>query len=128
MIVKTRADVEGGNGDTTLSGGNARTLRYLLRDDGVGFTVSDIRIKAGSEAVLHYKNHIEANLVIEGEGTVEDMATGEVHPLEPGVIYVLDQHDRHRARARTAMRLICVFTPPLVGGEVHDEDGSYPTL
>jgi len=24
------------------------------------------------------------------------------------------------------MRLICVFTPTLVGGEVHDEDGAYP--
>ena len=128
MIVKTAKDIEGGKGDTSLGGGDARTLRYLLRDDGVGFTVSDIRIEAGSEAVLHYKNHIEANLVIEGEGTVEDMATGEVHQLAPGTIYVLDRHDRHRARATTAMRLICVFTPPLVGGEVHDEDGSYALL
>jgi len=24
------------------------------------------------------------------------------------------------------MRLICVFTPPPVGGEVHDADGAYP--
>ena len=128
MIVKTREDVEGGKGDTTLSGGNARTLRYLLREDGVGITVSDITVGAGGNKILHYKNHIEANLVIEGEGTVEDMATGEVHQLKPGTIYVLDKHDRHRLNATTPMRLICVFTPALVGGEVHDEDGSYPLL
>ena len=128
MIVKTREDIEGGKGDTTLGDGGARTLRYLLRDDGVGFTVSDIRVKAGGDVILHYKNHIEANLVLEGEGTLEDMATGEVYNLEPGVIYVLDKHDRHHVTTRTAMRLICVFTPPLVGGEVHDEDGSYPLL
>ena len=128
MIVKTREDVECGKGDTILSGGNARVLRYLLRDDGVGFTVSDIRVGAGGNKMLHYKNHIEANLVLEGEGTVEDMATGEVHRLEPGTVYVLDKHDRHRLNATTPMRLICVFTPPLAGGEVHDEDGSYPLL
>ncbi len=128
MIVKTAEDIVGGEGDTTLSGGNARTLRYLLRDDGVGFTVSDIRVGAGGEKVLWYKNHIEANLVIEGEGTVEDMATGTVYDLKPGTIYVLDKHDRHCIRTKTAMRLICVFTPPLVGGEMHDEDGAYPLL
>jgi L-ectoine synthase len=128
MIVKTRADVEGGKGDTTLSGGNSRTLRYLLREDGVGITVSDIVVGPGGNKILHYKNHMEANLVIEGEGTVEDMATGEVHPLEPGTIYVLDKHDRHRLNAITQLRVICVFTPPLVGGETHDEDGSYPLL
>ncbi len=47
MIVKTADDIVASKGDTTLSGGNARTLRYLLRDDGVGFTVSDIRVGAG---------------------------------------------------------------------------------
>jgi L-ectoine synthase len=128
MIVKTEQDIEGGKGETILAGGDARVLRYLLREDGVGFTVSDIRVKAGTSAVLHYKNHIESNLVIEGEGTVEDMATGEVHDLAPGTIYVLDKHDKHRVNAVTAMRVICVFTPPLVGGEVHDEDGAYPLL
>lgn len=128
MIVKTAQDIEGGKGETELSGGDARVLRYLLREDGVGFTVSDIRVKAGTNAFLHYKNHIESNLVIEGEGTVEDMATGEIYDLKPGTIYVLDKHDKHRVNAITAMRLICVFTPALAGGEVHDEDGSYPVL
>ncbi len=128
MIVKTKQDIEGGKGDTILSGGNSHVLRYLLREDGLGFTVSDITVGPGGNKILHYKNHIEANLVIEGEGTVEDMATGEVHDLQPGTIYVLDKHDKHRLNAITPLRVICVFTPPLVGGETHDEDGSYPLL
>ena len=126
MLVKTIDEVKGGIGDTALSGGHARTLRFLLREDGVGFTVSDITVEPGSDKVLWYKNHIEANYVIEGEGTVEDLATGAVHELRPGTMYVLDKHDRHRFRSKTQVRMICVFTPALVGGEVHDEDGSYP--
>lgn len=128
MIVKTKNELIGGQGDTTLTGGKARTLRFLLREDGVGFTLSDITIEPGSDKVMWYKNHIEANYVIEGEGTVEDLASGEVHHLRPGTIYVLDKHDRHRFRSATRMRMICVFTPALVGGETHDEDGAYPLL
>jgi L-ectoine synthase len=30
-------------------------------------------------------------------------------------VYALDQHDRHVLRARSRMRLVCVFTPPLHG-------------
>ena len=128
MFVKTREDVTGGKGDTLLTGGKARVLRYLLRGDGVGFTVSEITIEPGSDKQLWYKNHIEANLVIEGEGSVEDLTTGETWDLSPGVMYVLDKHDRHRFRSKTKMRMICVFTPALAGGETHDEDGSYPLL
>lgn len=43
-------------------------------------------------------------------------------------MYTLDQHDRHELHANTDMRIVCVFTPALVGRETHDEDGSYPIL
>jgi L-ectoine synthase len=36
----------------------------------------------------------------------------------------MNEHDRHRIRAKTRMRLIATFTPPLTGEEVHDVDGS----
>jgi L-ectoine synthase len=44
------------------------------------------------------------------------------------MMYTLDKHDRHRLKAKTALRIICVFTPALVGTEIHDKDGSYPIL
>ena len=123
MIVKTYDGLAGTASETVLGGGRAVTRRFLLEADGVGFTLSDIRIEPGEGAQLWYKNHIEANYVIEGEGILEELDSGRQHELRPGVMYCLDQHDRHRIISKTPMRLICVFNPPLAGGEVHDEDG-----
>jgi L-ectoine synthase len=43
-------------------------------------------------------------------------------------MYALNNHDKHYLRATEDMRMICVFNPPLVGREDHEEDGSYPLL
>ena len=43
----------------------------------------------------------------------------------PDTTYVLDHHEKHYFEALEEVTLICVFNPPLVGGEVHAEDGSY---
>lgn len=99
--------------------------RFLLAADGVGFTLTETTVAAGSEQLLWYKYHVEANYVIAGTGEVENMGTGEVFALAPGTIYVLDQHERHRLKAFSEMRLVCVFTPALTGRETHDADGAY---
>jgi L-ectoine synthase len=83
-------------------------------------------VPAGASNLLQYRNHIEANLVLEGEGTVEEIATGKKHKLVPGTIYVVFPDDRHRVSATKAMRVISIFNPPLVGTEQHDADGGYP--
>jgi len=101
--------------------------RFLLAEDGVGYTLTETSVVAGSEQILWYKHHVESNYVIEGEGEVENMATGEVFTLALGSIYVLDQHEKHRLKTFTAMRLVCVFTPALTGRETHDADGVYAT-
>ena len=54
--------------------------------------------------------------------------TGEVFALKAGTMYTLDRHDPHRLDATTDMRIVCVFSPALVGRETHDKDGSYPIL
>ena len=99
--------------------------RFLLAEDGVGFTLTETSVVAGSEQLLWYKHHVEANYVIEGEGEVENLATGEVFALGPGSMYVLDGRERHRLKSFTRMRLVCVFTPALTGRESHDKDGAY---
>ena len=104
------------------------STRYLLRDDNCGLTLTQTTVAAGQKQEMQYKNHLEANLIIEGTGTVTDLATGEVHDLSPGTMYTLDKHDHHRIEALTDMRIVCVFTPALVGPETHDADGSYPLL
>ena len=53
---------------------------------------------------------------------------GNVYPVRPGDIYVLDQNDRHYLRGgREDLVLVSVFNPPLKGSEKHDltnPDGS----
>ena len=104
------------------------SARYLLRRDGMGFTLTRTTVAAGASQTMQYKNHVEANLIIEGEGDLIDLATGTVFRLTPGTMYALDRHDRHRIDATTDMRIVCVFSPALAGPETHDEDGSYPLL
>ncbi|MEM8688078.1 MAG: ectoine synthase [Pseudomonadota bacterium] len=116
QILDTERDVRG---DVWAS------RRFLLAEDGVGFSLNETTIEAGTEQTMWYKHHIEANYVIEGEGSVEDVATGEVFPLKAGSMYTLDKHDKHILRATTRMKIVCVFTPALTGRETHDEDGSY---
>ena len=127
MIVRTVEDLKT-QGSYREKPGVWSSARYLLRRDGMGFTVTHTTIAAGSSQTMQYKNHVEANLVIEGEGELTDLATDAVHRLRPGTMYALDRHDRHRIDARTGMRIVCVFAPALVGPETHDEDGSYPIL
>jgi len=100
--------------------------RLLLRDDGMGFSFHETTLYAGTETRMWYKNHLEAVLCVGGEGEIEEIENGTVHPIRPGTMYALDQHDRHILRAYTDLRMICVFNPPCSGQEVHDDDGSYP--
>ena len=101
--------------------------RILLAADGLGYSLHDTICKEGSEQLLEYRNHIETNYIIAGEGEVENVATGLVYPLAAGTVYVLDRHEAHILRAqRGDLRIICVFTPALTGNEKHDSSGSYP--
>ncbi|MFN4155592.1 MAG: ectoine synthase [Paracoccaceae bacterium] len=125
MIVRSLASIL--NTAAHVKGDSFESRRILLAADGLGYSLHDTICKEGSEQVLHYKNHVETNYVIEGEGEVQNVATREVFPLTPGTVYVLDRHEEHILRAqRGDMRIICVFTPALTGQEQHDASGSYP--
>lgn len=123
MIVKTLTDIL--ETPDHVRGEAFESRRLLLARDGLGYSLHDTVCRAGTVQHLHYKNHIEANYIIEGTGSLTNVATGEIHPLRPGSLYVLDQHDVHILRAHTDMRIVCIFSPALTGQEVHDEDGSY---
>ncbi len=123
MIVTRLEDLVGTERD--VRGDVWASRRFLLAEDGAGFTLTETTVEAGAEQVLWYKHHVEANYVIEGEGEVENLEPGEVHALAPGTMYTLDQHERHRVTAFTGMRIVCVFLPALSGRETHDADGSY---
>lgn len=123
MIVRSLAEIEGGSRD--VHGEGWRSLRLLVRDDGMGFSLSETTLEAGAELHLEYRHHLEACYCLSGEAEIEELASGTRHRLVPGTVYALDQHDAHVVRVRTPMRLICVFNPPLSGGETHDARGGY---
>ncbi|AZL58780.1 ectoine synthase [Tabrizicola piscis] len=124
MIVRTLASIL--DTPSHVKGASFESRRILLAADGLGYSLHDTICKAGSEQLLEYKNHVETNYVIEGKGQVTNVATGQVWPLGPGTVYVLDHHEAHLLRAETDLRIICVFTPALTGQEKHDASGSYP--
>ncbi|GGN52639.1 MULTISPECIES: ectoine synthase [Oceanobacillus] len=126
MIVRSLEDIVGTKDD--VADGNWRSRRFVSAHDRLGFSVNDTVIKGGTKNYFWYKNHIEAVYVIEGEGEIEQIETGKVWQLKPGTIYVLNENDKHEVRTKTDMRMVCVFNPPLVGTETHDEDGIYPAL
>ncbi|UOE94932.1 ectoine synthase [Alkalihalobacillus sp. LMS39] len=112
--------------DQDIEGGNWNSRRLILKKDGMGYSVHDTIIRAGTETHIWYQNHLEAVYCIEGEGEVVTLKDNKVHPISKDTLYALDEHDEHLLRAKTDMRMVCVFNPPITGREVHDENGVYP--
>lgn len=110
---------------TTVEWGNGLSRRFLLESDGLGYSVTDTTVRAGTKSRLEYRRHLETCYCVEGTGSVID-ADGVSHPLSPGTLYALDQHDAHFLLADPGndLRLICMFTPALTGSETHSLDSS----
>lgn len=123
MIVRTLQEAERTERRVVSQGWES--TRLALRNDNMGFSFHITTIYAGAQLPMHYKNHLESVYCISGTGSIEDCATGEVHPIAPGTLYLLDRHDRHILRADEEMKMACVFNPPLHGKEVHNADGAY---
>lgn len=126
MIVRTLDELV--DTDRDIVADTWRSRRLLLAKDGMGFSLHDTVLRAGTTTRMWYQHHVEAVYCIEGEGELEDLATGTVHRLVPGTMYALCDNDRHIVRATTDLRTVCVFNPPCTGAESHDEDGTYPLL
>lgn len=124
MIVRTKEDLKGTKGEVRTE--NWSSCRFLHKQDGMGVTLTDAILEQGLDQVFWYKNHLESVYCLEGEGTLEDLTTGVIYAIKPGTLYALDKNERHRLKTKTRMRVICTFVPPLVGGEIHDAEGSYP--
>lgn len=126
MIVRRLDDLLGTPAEVKAETWTSR--RFLLRRDGMGFSMHDTVLNAGTETHMWYANHVEAVYVIAGEGELEDKTDGRVYPLAPGTLYALNGHEKHVVRAHSDLRTVCVFNPPLSGQEVHDADGVYPLI
>ena len=122
MIVRTLSEIVGSERDVCWGYGQSR--RFLLEKDGMGFTLTDTTVPAGTECFIQYPYHLEACYCIEGEGELE-LVNGEIYPIKVGTMYALDQHDIHYVRGgEKGLRLVCVLLPALKGDERHHFDDS----
>ncbi len=106
-------------------GGGWKSVRMILKDQNMGFSFHITTIFKNADFYMHYQNHLESVYCISGRGEITDLETGRVHTIEPGTLYALDKHDKHRLHALEELELACVFNPPLTGREVHNKEGSY---
>jgi L-ectoine synthase len=125
MKIVTLTDVKESGRDVHCPKGGFVSYRYLLAADNMGFSVHKTVIPRGAAQHWHYKNHLEACFCIQGAGIITNLETGEKHWIFPDTLYALNNHDDHTFEAVEDTILISVFNPPVKGGEVHREDGSY---
>ncbi|SNR55926.1 ectoine synthase [Haloechinothrix alba] len=126
MIVRTLDEITDTEADIKTP--NWRSKRIVLAKEKVGFSLHETTLYPGTVNDFWYANHIEAVLIVEGEGELTDKETGETYQLRPGSMYLLNEHEKHQVRPTTQMRAVCVFNPPVTGKEVHDENGVYPLV
>lgn len=105
--------------------GGFTSYRFLLARDKMGFSLHKTVIPVGSPQHWHYKHHLEACYCVSGGGRLKNLETGREYLVEEDSVYILDEHDDHTFEAFQPTVLICIFNPPVHGGEVHDKDGSY---
>jgi L-ectoine synthase len=124
MIVRELEDLR--KTDRHVVTENWRSTRLVVKGDGLGYSVHHTVVPEGSEVHCHYKEHYETNYCIAGAGEVFHVESGKTYPVTVGTTYALDQHDEHILRAiKGDLHLVCVFNPPLTGGEVHNDHGGY---
>jgi L-ectoine synthase len=126
MLIKNLATIRDSDQNVMSENGTWESARMLLKKDGMGFSFHITTLYTGKEIKLQYLNHLESVFIMTGKGTIEDLSTGRIHDLVPGVLYALDKHDDHILRIEEEITCACVFNPPVSGREVHDENGSYP--
>ena len=105
--------------------GEGISMRPVLESDGMGFSIHKTIIPKGSKGHWHYKHHLESCYCIEGLGVLTNLENHEEYIIEPDTVYSLDKNDDHTFEALEDVVLISVFNPPVIGNEIHNEDGSY---
>lgn len=126
MKVIHGSDLDSMNRVMEFTPGGFLSNRFLLAEDGMGYTITRTVIPAKGPQRWHYPNHLEACYCVTGEGELVNLVNGEKHRITPDTVYALDNNDDHTFEAiGEPVTLICVFTPALNGNEAHKDGHSY---
>ena len=118
MFSRSVADVAGTERD--VHGDGWRSVRLVLAEDGLPFSLHETTVAAGSSLRFAYRSHSETVYCVRGRATVEDVAAGTRTELRPGSLYSVGIGDEHVLTAESEVTFVCVFVPPLVGSEEAD--------
>src|SRR5262249_61165171 len=122
MFIRTLDGLAAAGWIKSLVKDTTRSARFLTRADGMGFSYNENRVSKGSDAILWYKHHWEANYIISGRSEVTDLTTSQTWRLEPGALYVVGPNGRHRFRGTEGEHRRSVFCPPLRAARRDDAD------
>ncbi|AID58923.1 ectoine synthase/ParB multidomain protein [Mycobacterium phage Gaia] len=126
MKVIKGSDLESMGRAMEFTPGGFFSHRFLLEEDGLGYTVTRTTIPECQPQRWHYPDHLESCYCVSGVGELVDLKTGEKHRIEPDTLYALDKHDEHTFQAIGGpVTLICMFTPALRGNEAHKDGHDY---
>ncbi len=126
MIIRHKAELVGSS--RAVATDKWSTTRFLLREDGVGLTLTDITLHRAPPTVYGYRHHVEVGYCLAGHAWLEDLGNGTTHDIGPGTLWAAAKGERFRFEVVESVRLITIFVPALVGPEVNDTDGSFPLL
>lgn len=118
MLIRHLDQISGTERD--VHGGGWRSRRLVVADDGLKYSFHVTTLDEGARLQFEYRDHRETVFCIEGEGIIEDLTAGRREELAPGSLYSAGIGEPHVITANTAMRLVCVFDPPLAGTEEAD--------
>ena len=127
MLIRSFQEAKENGQVVPISHGKSTAVRVLMKNDGLGFSLSEARCNPGNKSKLWYKHHWEANYIRKGKGELTNTISGETWPLYPGVLYCVGPTDQHTvSNSDDPLRIISIFNPPITGIESHDDDGAYP--
>lgn len=106
--------------DRDVQGEGWKSRRVILAGDGMGYSVHETTVDAGTRLHLSYENHRETVYCLAGRGTILDVDTADAAPLTPGTVYSAGIGEEHILSCDTEMTFLCIFTPGLEGREEAD--------
>jgi L-ectoine synthase len=118
MFVRGVEEILGTERDVQGNGWKSR--RLILARDGLKYSVHETILEPNITLSFTYKAHRETVYCVSGEGSIENLSTGEISVLRPGIIYSVGIGDPHTVTTRSEMKLMCIFDPPLEGREEAD--------
>lgn len=93
------------------------SFRFLLKEDGLGLTMTDIVLQPNIENTYGYQNNLEIAYCLEGRAKLVEILSEKVFLIEPGTLWVAPAKNYFRFIAEVPTRLICIFSPALKGQE-----------